>query len=147
MAAEQVRENDEKLVKYAVKEESISHRLGVYLEQELGSFNVDCEYDKYGEQGRYKDTIHGRIRPDIIVHSRGNSDHNLLAIEVKKKLSPSRRDELKLRALTSDRYEAYEYTLGVFVGFVGSRQTTYKWYAGGVSVPDPTGNSGAAADR
>jgi hypothetical protein len=60
---------------------SVAHRLAVYLEQLLPGWNIDCEYNRQGEAGDRKERTGGKgVRPDIIVHHRGQveRDHNLL---------------------------------------------------------------------
>lgn len=66
---------------------AIAHRLAVYLEQEITGWNVDCEYNKQGKNSDSKrDEAGKRVRPDIILHHRQESElrHNLLAIELKR---------------------------------------------------------------
>ena len=66
---------------------AIAHRLAVYLEQEIPGWNVDCEYNKQGKGSDSKrDETGKRVRPDIILHHRQESElqHNLLAIELKR---------------------------------------------------------------
>jgi hypothetical protein len=119
-----------------VKEEALSHRLGVYLQELFPDHIVDCEYNKYGEAGYKKMGLGKGIRPDIIAHHRGLQDHNLFVVEVKKKSSPSAWDEKKLKRLTSNRgikYK-YNYTFGLFVGFFtrgGSKTANVIWYQRG----------------
>ena len=112
--------NDMELLRDGVKEEAVSHRLGCYLrdsfEGEDKPYVVDCEYNKYGEgQGKIADGKN--IRPDIIIHKRNVQSHNLIAIELKKRLSPSKWDKAKLKRLTSISSRAkYKYSLGLFIG-------------------------------
>lgn len=66
---------------------AIAHRLAVYLEQELPGWNVDCEYNRQGPWKEPKtNEDKGKIRPDIVIHHRGQTElqHNLLVIELKK---------------------------------------------------------------
>lgn len=106
--------NDSVLISYAVKEEALSHRIACYLQNTFSNLDVDCEYNKFGENDKMLD---GKgIRPDIIIHKRGDQIHNLLAIEVKKKLNPSNNDITKLKGLTNQRGK-YKYAYGLFLGF------------------------------
>lgn len=99
------------LLKTNLKEEAINHRLAVYLERAINSdpvfkefqFAIDCEYNKFGLDdksvtntwdladlpNRNRDR---RLRPDIIVHQRGNEPEriNLLTVEVKKSSTVSK---------------------------------------------------------
>jgi len=106
-------DEDRKLLVDNANERSISHRLAVYLEQEAAEFeidyDIDVEYNRvvtengtpgdfikevlYGQlseecQGRRRirddDTDAQTVFPDIIIHRRGSSEHNLLVIELKK---------------------------------------------------------------
>jgi hypothetical protein len=92
-----------------VNERSITHRLAIYIEEELRAtgdgfphLSVDCEYNRfredvpkrlkgvYGEgDGGAGDTEATTVYPDIIVHQRGNDDDNRIIIEVKVKGRPN----------------------------------------------------------
>ena len=71
-----------------VGERAIVFRFGIYFQQELNKIpelkdlKLDCEYNRKGMDPK-KITIEERIMPDIILHQRGNSNHNLLVIEFK----------------------------------------------------------------
>lgn len=99
---------------------AIAHRLAVYLEQMLPSWNIDCEYNRQDHKTDHvKRSADGDIvRPDIIVHHRIRSelDHNLLAIELKKK-NISQDDLTKLADYTSPpigkRKFQYQYGLAI----------------------------------
>ena len=85
---------------FNINERSVTHRLGIYLQELFPEEHVDCEYnriysddaDEYiaknielGDLERdltLKDTDARTVYPDIIVHRR-NTNRNLLAIEVK----------------------------------------------------------------
>jgi hypothetical protein len=141
--------NDRKLLKYGAHEQAISHRIAVYLEKLFGKrekLNVDCEYNKHldgekridlelaqfspgdfencGCRGCKKllknEQLQEKLfRPDVVVHSRGNDERNLIAIEMKTDLfCPF--DAAKLKALTKLRVNGglYEYQLGVFLHFL-----------------------------
>jgi hypothetical protein len=97
-------EQDAYLLHHAVSEQSVTHRLALYLECEFPGSDVDCEYDKNIDHATGRKNIAGvgDARPDIIVHRRGaNYPTNLLAIEAKKHDSrePRDRDWWKLRGL------------------------------------------------
>jgi len=68
-------------------ENTINHRLAVYLEKNLikGNllYNVDCEYLRDGKNSK---TLNGHRRiPDIIIHKRGNNyPTNFLCVYAKK---------------------------------------------------------------
>jgi hypothetical protein len=75
------------------------------------------------------------FRPDILVHSRGNDDLNLIAIEVKK-VSTCPFDRAKLRALTQSipADNPFGYKLGLFLNFPND-QPNYIWIQNGVIQP------------
>lgn len=92
-ALKKLYELDDYLIKHDVHEQTISCRLAKYLEEEIreqGSddikdLNIDCEYNKDRDDiKRFPGQKKGSIRPDIIVHRRGNNDNNFLVIELKK---------------------------------------------------------------
>lgn len=93
------------LLKSNLKEEAINHRLAVYVEGAINSdsafkqfgFSIDNEYNKFGMDAKSVPNTWDsanlpnrprdrRLRPDIIVHHRGNEPGgiNLLTVEVKK---------------------------------------------------------------
>lgn len=79
--------HDSALIEQNTSEWSIAHRLAVYLEQVLPGWNVDCEYNRQGQEQDLKKMSDGnKVRPDIIIHHRGfvESAHNLLVLEIKK---------------------------------------------------------------
>lgn len=112
--------------KLNITERAVTHRMGIYLQQLLPDFHVDCEYNRMG-----KKTIHGieytdgdyfakaiclsegtvpddddegsRVFPDIIVHRRGTAE-NYIIIEVKIdwKSGLANRDKKKLIAYKKD---------------------------------------------
>ncbi len=87
-------ECDSHLLAADVNERSMSHRIAIYLEQEIPGYNVDCEYnrDRFDikrlqlepplTSAENDEAV--TVFPDIIVHRRGNNDHNLLVVEMKK---------------------------------------------------------------
>ena len=102
-ALERVIEDDANLLRYDVNERSITHRLAVYLEEEVGGdWEVDVEYNRVGEdevskavpmeylKSRISDDVDPEdldaktVYPDVIVHNRGEQYENLLVIEAKK---------------------------------------------------------------
>ena len=94
--------NDMYLFEIGIHERTLAHRLAVYLENEFSSWNVDCEYNRnqYDLKLIRPSGLDGgdrRVFPDIIIHHRGTTD-NLLAIELKKKISEDAQaeDERKL---------------------------------------------------
>ena len=91
--------NDVYLLENDLHERTITHKLAEYLQPLFPGWNVDCEYNRDGhepkrvrlrpipEQGGDEGS---NVFPDIIVHRRGDNDHNLLIIEAKKSRHPAR---------------------------------------------------------
>jgi len=63
---------------------SLTFRLGLYLQQSFPDHKIDCEYNREGEDAKTNEAGDS-VRPDILIHERGTNEHNLLAIEAKKK--------------------------------------------------------------
>src|SRR5262249_38421683 len=102
--------------------------LAIYLEELLPEWNVDCEHNRQGQDGQPKKRANGkRVRPDIIVHHRGRlePEHNLVAIELKRR--SSRADDSKAREYTAapDRYRRFQYQFGLALGLSGPRRLTW----------------------
>jgi hypothetical protein len=130
-------ERDLSLFKKDLSEWSISHRLAVYLEQELPGWNVDCEYNRQGDSGKKKDSSDHNIRPDIAIHHRGREkkEENLLHIEIKKTIEGQPKDFQKLKDTTSDptgkREFQYQFGLAILLG-VSTEGTILTWFENGV---------------
>jgi hypothetical protein len=118
--------------------------------------NVDCEYNKHLDASKtgefdvdYFKAMRSKFsececwscmhpafekfpeklfRPDILVHSRGNDDANLIVIEVKRDVvCPF--DLTKLKALTTPKASGgrFGYALGLFLHFPGG-DAAYEWF-------------------
>jgi hypothetical protein len=133
-ALESVVKEDTDLLRYDVNERSITHRLAVYLEEEVnGKWDVDAEYNRVGEdevskavpmeylKSKIPDDVDPEdldaktVYPDIIVHNRGGRYENLLVIEAKKSGRSGEYDREKITAYK----EELRYEHGVFVTFTG----------------------------
>jgi hypothetical protein len=87
-------ESDKHLLAADASERSMSHQIAVHLAREIPGYDVDCEYNRDGFNVKRLQLGHRQVSdndeeavtvfPDIIVHRRGNNDHNLLVIEMKK---------------------------------------------------------------
>jgi len=80
--------NDRFLFEIDANERTITHKLAEYLQKKFPEKNfkqivVDCEYNRYKDQGKKKNKKEESVFPDIIIHCR-NSEYNIMAIEVKK---------------------------------------------------------------
>ncbi len=105
-------------------EQTIAFRVGIYLHELLkqttyAQFNLDCEYNKHGDDPKERPNG-SRMRPDLLIHSRGNDNHNILAVEFagwwKIRNSPDEveKDRSKLKELTNPDY-TYKYQLCVLI--------------------------------
>jgi hypothetical protein len=115
-ALKELLENDSDLFRLNVFEPTISSQLKLYLRPHFPTYDVDCEYDKYGNAD--KTDQHGNeVRPDVNVHKRGIlKKYNLIAIELKKGKYPDLGDKRKLEYFT-DSHGKYKYKFGFFIGF------------------------------
>ncbi len=114
---------------------AVAHRLAVYLEAFLPGWDIDCEYNRQGEERTPKTLAAGlRVRPDIIVHRRGRTEreHNLLAIELKK--SNSGPDLEKAREYTRPPAGSrkYQYRHGLTIALYDG--SSMKWFENGKFV-------------
>lgn len=136
-ALKRVKRDDTDLLRFDVNERSITHRLAVYLGEEIcGDWDVDVEYNREGEDEvsksvsmeHLKSKISGdvdpedldakTVYPDIIIHHRGEPYENLLVIEAKKSGRSGEYDREKINAYKCELH----YKHGVFVRFEGMRQ-------------------------
>lgn len=116
-------------------EESVSHKLAEYLQQEFPDWDVDCEFNKYYDEKKVLDRYDkDRVRPDIIVHHR-DTDRDLLVVEVKLTTSDDdiSEEKDKVRLYTED--EELDYRYGLFLhlradGDAGVEEK--KWYPRGL---------------
>lgn len=129
-------EKDYYLVKKNLHEQSETHRIAHYLENnvqeylKIKDYSIDVEYNKTNETAKelYKECENCTKkcicnhkpsqytgRPDIIFHIRGKNgiDNNLLVVEAKKN-SDIGNDNKKLAYLTCEKAK-YEYQLGACI--------------------------------
>ncbi len=134
-------DDDKPLLVNDSNERSITHRLAIYLEQEIKDLEpdyvVDVEYNRVTEANGATDSIKKRVSyheltdscrgrriqdddtdaqtvfPDIIVHERGSSEHNLLVIELKKTSSTESGDCDKEKIVRFREDLGYKY--GIFL--------------------------------
>lgn len=129
--------NDSFLLKNKIHERTIAHKLGEYLQLNFIEWNVDCEYNKHGLDKKIlirdcSGSIKHRVYPDIIIHERGNDNHNLVVIEIKpyKQMKVNCCDNLKLELFT-DPNGKYRYNFGIFIGFNGIKKPQIEFYPKG----------------
>ncbi len=123
-------------------ERSMSHQIAVHLAREIPGYDVDCEYNRDGfdvkrlalSERHVSDHDEEAITvfPDIIVHRRGNNDHNLLVVEMKKAASNGDfdYDYEKLKAFCAQL--RYEWAAHLVIGndHHGQLQRNVEWIDG-----------------
>lgn len=108
------------LMEHKGMEQAIAFRIGLYLQGELNNSDfqdvcLDCEYNKLIDRPKITPNYPNGIRPDLIIHRRGDHAKNLLAVEIKGWWNKDHKDDFgKLVDLTSREYD-YQYMLGVFI--------------------------------
>lgn len=105
---ERVIEEDTKLLSFDINGRSITHRLGMYLQEVVRiPWDVDVEYNRIGKADDVTkrlpvemlcDESQGTVYPDVIIHQRGSEDDNLLVIEAKKSGTSIDGDQQKVPA-------------------------------------------------
>ncbi|ABR30273.1 hypothetical protein SU69_02105 [Thermosipho melanesiensis] len=119
-AVKEFSDNDrDELLRVRIYEPTISHKIAVYLDGKFGDYNVDCEYNRMGEESK-RNSKGKTVRPDIIVHKRGKKD-NLVVIEVKHAGKNSKKAKADVKKLKTYFYDTLDYKLGVFIGVLKSK--------------------------
>ncbi len=103
---------------------SLTSRLGLYLQQSFPDYQIDCEYNREGEVAKTNEAGDS-VRPDILIHERGTNEHNLLAIEAKKK-PENDYDQKKLMGYIQKQNYAY----AVSIVLPASGTYKIKWVEG-----------------
>jgi hypothetical protein len=127
--------HDSALLERNASEWSIAHRLAVYLEQVVDGWNVDCEYNRQGQERDLKKMSNdGKVRPDIIIHHRGfiEAPHNLLVLEIKKLETDS--DSEKVCEYTKPPQDSrrFQYQYGLALSLVPSPRLN--WFSNGERI-------------
>lgn len=99
-----------------ISEQSVTFRLGHYLQLRFQNLHVDCEYNRCGTDLKTDENVDLEwMKPDVIVHHRKEKYANILVIEAKKAgLWADGWPDInqKLRAFTR-KPGNYEYRLGL----------------------------------
>jgi len=136
-SVKEVYAKDKYLINDRVHECSISHKFAIYLENNLKKkiigFCTDIEYNKNisNKKEILIDDKVKEIRPDIIVHKRGNNDNNLLFIEIKKSNSNDMYSLCKVKQATCGNQLNYKY--GVYLDFEKDK-FIIKYYKKGTEI-------------
>lgn len=124
-ALSDVLHHDAPLLDFEAHELALVHRFGTYIEQHLQpilcdyGLSIDLDYDRHGRAAKYLSCSsvsddERRIRPDLILHRRGDDDANLLVLEWKKDAGPAVLARLEYRIASLLR-EPYSYRLGAII--------------------------------
>ncbi|MHB8568093.1 MAG: hypothetical protein ACYC7D_15930 [Nitrososphaerales archaeon] len=126
-AIRNVYKNDIDLIGLKVNERAIAHRFAVYLETLFTGNNIDCEYNRYGEELSPKELsgiAHCRgtketdwIIPDVLIHVRKSRERdNLSVFEIKSNGRLDYCDRKKLGGMTS-KAGKFKYDFGMGIEF------------------------------
>lgn len=104
-----------------VGERSIVFRFAHYLLNQLGNnklfkeYDLDCEYNRNGAECKSLPSFPNGIYPDVIIHKRGNNDHNLAVFEFKTYWNDDLRHDIdKIKELI-DKEGKYKYKFGYVI--------------------------------
>ena len=127
-AVEKCYKNDWVLIERSMEQACVA-RIFFYMQEmiynlefnEYINYNLDCEYNKNGEEIKSTPRCPKGTRPDIILHERRNNNRNLLVVEFKAAKGKTRYykdskvsiDYVKLEDFTAPTI--YNYKLGVYV--------------------------------
>lgn len=123
---------DAKLFSVEASEWALAHRLAVYLEQLIPGWHVDCEYNRQGHgQDSKMNDFGNKIRPDIILHHRGEPaiEHNLLLIEIKKREEEFDPEKVCECTAPPTVNRPFQYRYGLALSFYP--KTTGYWFENG----------------
>jgi len=111
---------DSYLLENDLHERTITHKLAEYLQALFPHWNVDCEYNRDGLGPKrvhvlachpQREDEGSNVFPDVIVHQRGNNNHNILIIEAKKSSRENEAvdefDRQKVEAFANDLHYRY----------------------------------------
>lgn len=116
-------------------EQTIVFRVGIHLHEllkrtEYSHLNLDCEYNKHGDDPkRSEDDL---IRPDLLIHSRDNDKENIMVVEFAgwwKRVKDVQKDKSKLKNLTKQSGD-YRYSLGILIT-IDKENPRYIYYRDG----------------
>jgi hypothetical protein len=128
-----------------VSEETITFRLGLYLQSLFPGHHVDCEYNRMWDQVKKCDLLGiASMEPDVLIHRRQSDESNLFCLEAKKQYLWTHaekgydRMQRKLEALTHPKAE-YRYRLGLAWRIAESQDRTVHgatWFLNGEPKPE-----------
>lgn len=128
-------EYDYHLIENKLHEQCMVFRFGLYFHKLIqktiyADFDLDLEYNKNINNSKYTKHNSNGIRPDLILHERGNNENNILILEFKKTERSRKKDINKLEDLTSIT-QGYKYSLGGSILLTITRKDVeVDWYEG-----------------
>ncbi|MBQ8814596.1 MAG: hypothetical protein IJZ85_08890 [Lachnospiraceae bacterium] len=115
-----------------VGERAIVFRFAHYLQNLIDDdpafkgYHLDCEYNRNGRENKALPSFPNGTFPDLIIHRRGDNEHNLLIMEFKTYWnSDTERDIVKIKEFR-DSNGRYKYKYGVSV-VIGLDAPTLTW--------------------
>lgn len=122
-------EKDYYLIKTDVQEQAIVSRFALYFEKYIkelkGDYNLDLEYNRNLKNPKRRVDTKKRIRPDLIVHKRGNHQNNLLVLEFKTYWYKEITEDInKVKELINK--EPYKYHYGAVI-FIDKKEHRIFW--------------------
>ncbi|MBR5017533.1 MAG: hypothetical protein IKX50_07365 [Spirochaetia bacterium] len=140
-SVEECYEKDNLLIERSMEQASVA-RIFYYMQNLINNdarfaclkdYNLDCEYNKNGQNIKATPHCENGTRPDMILHERGTNNHNLLIVEFKsdngaRESSGTSNDLIKLKDFTSQ--DIYNYQLGVFIKLL-TEKPNYSFFKNG----------------
>ena len=104
-----------------VGERAIVFRFAHYLQNLISEdkdfclLNLDCEYNRNGDDPKRLPSFPRGVFPDLIIHQRGSNDNNLLVMEFKTYWNHNQEEDfLKIQELV-DKNGIYQFKYGIAV--------------------------------
>ena len=124
IALNKLYDDDSYLIEHALHEQCIVFRFSLYLyeilrdSERFSGLNLDIEYNKNLGGAKIIPDCDNGVRPDLLLHERGNNNKNTLVVEFKKGDSQEvlNDDEKKIKAFMSPQGE-YKYKYGATILF------------------------------
>lgn len=123
------------LLRHRANERSITHKMADYLQEWYADFDVDCEYNRHGQdQKQLPRECLGEsmtaVYPDIVVHLRGEDSTNLLVVEAKIGWNGTvpECDLKKLESFTRSAGQ-FRYDYGLFISFSRLQPIELVWFS------------------
>lgn len=152
VALKRFNQKDGHLLENNLHECCLAGRLAMYLQSEFQEYFVDTEYSRDGGEPKklrldecctkhkLDETGKAFVRPDIVVHCRGEKGPNLLVLEMKKATNQTGHecDRKRIKAFRSE----YDYSFGATIDCttgLGGYMYVSRWFDVKAPDGDPTG--------